>query len=133
MENGLTHQLVNLRNMILPLQIIHEAFLNIVVQQLTLSNKRIDFLLTNFPRNSIDEHCILDGVVLAEHWILLVVFAVEDFDVSINKQIHLKHGKVVKVFQNKEQLELMRFHRVAQRHYQDVHHFRIEVRRIHES
>lgn len=75
-EYWLAHHLVQLGNVVLPLQVIHEAPLNVVIQQLTLGNQRIDLLLFYLPRNAIDQQRILYRVVLAQHGIKPVVFPI---------------------------------------------------------
>lgn len=69
MENWLSHEVVELRDMVLSLKISLKTLVDVVVKQRTLSDKGINLLFSNLPRYSVNQKRILDRVELRKHWV----------------------------------------------------------------
>jgi hypothetical protein len=87
MEDWLSHKFIKLRDMLLSAKIVFQRLHNVFVQSRALSDQRINSLSFDFPRNSVDQEGILDGVELTKHWILLEFFGVQDIHVCVNQKI----------------------------------------------
>jgi hypothetical protein len=87
MEDWLSHKFIKLRDMLLSAKIVFQRLHNVFVQSRALSDQRVNSFSFNFPRNSVDQEGVLDGVELTKHWILLEFFGVQDIHVCVNQKI----------------------------------------------
>jgi hypothetical protein len=122
MENRLSHELVELRDVLLPGEIVRERIHDILVEHRTFRGQRVDLFPINFPRNSVDQKRILDSVELREHRILFEFFRMQDSHVSVNEKIELGDSVNVEMLMDEEHLQLMELERVLQCMNEDFHH-----------
>ena len=64
MEDWLTHELEQLSDMVLFLEVHLHTLLDVGVEKGTLSDQRVDLLLLDLPGYSVNQKGILHGVVL---------------------------------------------------------------------
>lgn len=91
MQNGLTHELVKHKNVILLLKIVTQGSDQIRLKQGALRNQRVDLLLFDLPADSVDEQGQFDGVEAVDDRVKFGIF-VDDLLVNINKVVHLANA-----------------------------------------
>ena len=73
-KDGLSHELIQLRDMLLSREVVGERIHDVLVQHRTFRCQRVDLFPINFPRNSVNEKGVFDGIELTEHRVFFELF-----------------------------------------------------------
>jgi hypothetical protein len=94
-------------------EVVRQRVHDILVQHIALRAQRVDPFFINFPRYSVDQKRVLDGVVLTQHRIIFEFLRIQDLHIGIDQQIQLSNTIYIEVLMNEEKFYLMIFNGVS--------------------
>ena len=133
MEDRLCEQIVKQVDVILKLKVRFKRLVDVFIEHETLCDKRVDSLVANLPRDSVDQKSVLNNIELCNARIPLEFLSVEHFDEDLNKMVQLGNTQEVEMSMEVEQFDLMVCYRFRQRLHKNVHYQRGHIRLVKES
>ena len=109
-QNWFLHKFMKSQNVILKLKICTEWLCQVCLKHLTLGDQRVNFLIFNFPADSVNKQRYLYCVILVYHGIQFGFFMIARILINIDQNIHLINWQNIKVLMEHEELHLVEFY-----------------------